>query len=261
MSTDHRSPNGTKPSTVERPRYYPRQLITADDLTLEQDYVRDKLRRHNRMLHGWGVVAGAKLAVPNKPKPWMILVKSGYILGPYGDEIWIERDVCLDVRTRCFSAEFSEDPCDPCADDPSQQDLPEGTLHIAVRYQELKSRPVRVQPVGCGCDDSPCEYSRWRDGYEICVLDDCPESHTETPPDFFPGGREADLPDLPPLPSDPWVVLGTVDVDAQGNVSNPRHCDCRRQVRSFAHFWWRCNGEATDERKPVEPAPVTPVSE
>ena len=46
---------------AERPRYYGRQLITADDLTLEQDYFRDKLRRHNRLLHGWGVVCGAQV--------------------------------------------------------------------------------------------------------------------------------------------------------------------------------------------------------
>ena len=46
-------------SIAELPRYYPRQLITPDDLTLEQNYFRDRLRRHNRLLHGWGVVCGA----------------------------------------------------------------------------------------------------------------------------------------------------------------------------------------------------------
>ena len=46
-------------SIAELPRYYPRQLITPADLTLEQDYFRDRLRRHNRLLHGWGVVCGA----------------------------------------------------------------------------------------------------------------------------------------------------------------------------------------------------------
>ncbi|PYV22134.1 MAG: hypothetical protein DMG27_18945 [Acidobacteria bacterium] len=44
-------------SIAERPRYFPRQLITPDDVTLEQDYFRNKLRRHNRLLHGWGVEA------------------------------------------------------------------------------------------------------------------------------------------------------------------------------------------------------------
>ena len=44
---------------LERPRYFPRQLISDVELTLEQQYFRDRLRRHNRLLHGWGVVCGA----------------------------------------------------------------------------------------------------------------------------------------------------------------------------------------------------------
>jgi hypothetical protein len=48
---------------AERPRYYARQLITSDDLTLEQDYFRNRMRLHNRMLHGWGVVCGAQVCL------------------------------------------------------------------------------------------------------------------------------------------------------------------------------------------------------
>ena len=44
------------------------------------------------------------------------------------------------------------------------------------RYKEFKARPIRVQACGCGCSSDPCEYSRWRDGYEIAVIDDCPTS-------------------------------------------------------------------------------------
>jgi hypothetical protein len=40
---------------AERPRYFPRQLITADDLILEQEYFRNKRRRHNRLRLGRGV--------------------------------------------------------------------------------------------------------------------------------------------------------------------------------------------------------------
>jgi hypothetical protein len=117
-------------------------------------------------------------------------------------------------------------------------------VHVAVRYLELPSRPVRVQPVGCGCDDSPCEYSRWRDGYEICVLDDCPSSHEAKPPAFasVPSGA---LPDCPPMPSDPWVVLAAVEFDAEGTIAPIHHCACRRQVASFAGFWWKCTEETS----------------
>ena len=67
---------------AERPRYFPRQLITADDLTLEQEYFRNKLRLHNRLLHGWGVVCGAQVyPVPKANgngvmEPWKVMVKA-----------------------------------------------------------------------------------------------------------------------------------------------------------------------------------------
>src|SRR6266545_4007546 len=48
---------------LERPRYFPRQLITPDEPTLEAAYFRDRLRRHNIYLHGWGVVCGALVCV------------------------------------------------------------------------------------------------------------------------------------------------------------------------------------------------------
>jgi hypothetical protein len=43
---------------LERVKYFSRQLLTADDMTADQDYFRNKMRRHNRYLHGWGVVCG-----------------------------------------------------------------------------------------------------------------------------------------------------------------------------------------------------------
>lgn len=89
---------------LERPRYFPRQLITPTELTLEQTYFRDKLRRHNRFLHGWGVVCGAQVClVPKADKsgaePWKVQIEPGYIRGPYGDEIVIETKRIADMPT------------------------------------------------------------------------------------------------------------------------------------------------------------------
>src|SRR5258706_5544857 len=88
---------------LERPRYFPRQLITPAELTLEQTYFRDKLRRHNRLLHGWGVVCGAEVCAVRNPdgnswEPWKVRVRPGYILGPIGDEITIARERIVDLR-------------------------------------------------------------------------------------------------------------------------------------------------------------------
>ena len=241
---------------IERPRFFPRQLVTPDDLTLSQDYFRNKLRRMNRYLHGWGVVCGARIS-ETMNKPWKVIVHPGYILGPYGDEIVIERDICFDVRTRCFSA-TSGDACDEVVDplcpdrtlDPRRAGQP---YYIAVRYKEIPSRPVRVQPVGCGCDDSHCEFSRWRDGYEICVLDRCPEGSHQNPPDLTKLTQPGHIPDCPPCPTDPWVVLAEVTTDEQGNVTRIDNCACRRMVVSLAPYWWKCDDPAITPPPPPPP--------
>lgn len=273
--TCHTEPDLCGAGVLERPRYFPGEILTPAEMTLEQQYFRDKLRRHNRLIHGWGVVCGAAVcrvpeeqaardtrwgtaAAPGRPaptspgtasparpspKPWKVRVAPGYILGPYGDEILIDREVILDLRT-CGQAGVTGEhgePADPwCADVYVEREP--GPLYVAVRYKEVLARPVRVQPGGCGCDETQCEYSRWRDGYEICVLTECPPSH-ENPPDLerlFQGP----LLDCPACPPDPWVVLARVEIDDEGAITALDNCSCRRNVVSFGHFWWRCTGDA-----------------
>src|SRR5215470_1511513 len=92
-------PNGdcTQPGTpsLERVRYFPRQLVTADDLTQDQEYFRNKLRRHNRLLHGWGVVCGAR--VKKGAGDCEVVIEPGYLLGPHGDEIGIDCERTVDL--------------------------------------------------------------------------------------------------------------------------------------------------------------------
>src|SRR5882672_3777892 len=79
------------PTSLERTRFFARQLVGPTDLTQDQIYFREKMKRHNRMLHGWGVVCGA--CVTKGQGKCEVIVQSGYVLGPYGDEIVIPRDV------------------------------------------------------------------------------------------------------------------------------------------------------------------------
>lgn len=259
-------------SVVERPRYYARQLITPDDMTLEQEYFRDKLRRHNRLLHGWGVVCGALVCtVPRagagaqaESEPWLVRVQPGYVLGPYGDEIILDCTRTVDLRTGGVTGVTGE-PCvdapDPwCAEVFEPRDT--GDLYVAVKYKEIKTRPVRVQPVGCGCDDTACEYSRWRDGYEICVLPDCPDTHVNPPDREAVIPSENKLPPCPPCPDEPWVVLARVTVGAEGRIEGIDNCACRRMVVSFGHFWWGCRDEPeapSPEPRPAEPEQPRPA--
>src|SRR5215469_11958399 len=87
---------------LERPRYYPRQLVTPDILTLGQDYLRNKQRIHNRMLHGWGVVCGLLVCqvqrADGSTEPWQVRVLKGYALAPSGDGILVECEKIVDLR-------------------------------------------------------------------------------------------------------------------------------------------------------------------
>src|SRR5688500_6283212 len=96
MSTDVMNPCASSTLRgLERTRFFPRQLVTPDDLTQDQDYFREKLRRHNRLLHGWGVLCGA--CVRRGRGTCEAVIDPGVILGPFGDEIVIDRAVTIDV--------------------------------------------------------------------------------------------------------------------------------------------------------------------
>lgn len=249
---------------LERPRYFPRQLITPSEMTLEQNYFRDKMRRHNRLLHGWGVVCGAQVCLaPNSDKsdaePWKVVVHPGYILGPYGDEIVIDRERVVDLRTEgliSICGEPAGEVTDPwCSDVFIRRQEEDGdiTLYVAVKYKEVLTRPVRAQPASCGCSDTQCEFSRFCDGYEIGFLNERPESHEEAPPvspeELIKGALK--FSDCPECPSDPWVALARVTVNSDGVIQEINNCICRRIVLSFSRTWLRCAGISITAMNPA----------
>jgi hypothetical protein len=308
-------------TVVCRPRYFPRQLITPEEMILEAQYFRHKIRNHNRMMHGWGVVCGAVVCRAPKCKqpesdqaqtspdyePWKVLVEPGYILGPCGDEIIIQCNQTVDLRKQGGTS-VSGDPCpeevDPWCSDPETTPH-ERTLYVAVKYKEIMTRPIRVQPVGCGCDDMPCEYSRWCDGYEFGFLSECPSSHiagtvgVDTMGFVRSAGEErrslteregqaaserglqmasererqvastsmllplsrlalllqGAIPDCPPCPTSPWVVLAKVSFDQSGVIKSIDNCECRRIVISFGNFWWTCSEPCHPKDMEASPTP------
>jgi hypothetical protein len=236
---------------LERTRFFPRQMIGPDDLTQDQIYFRDKMRRHNRMLHGWGVVCGARVRA-SQEDPCAIVVEPGYVLGPYGDEILIDGEVTVDLCREGMDG----NAVSPCGDavDPWCSDVrvnrPAGQrLYVAVRYAECQARPVRVQGNGCGCDEADCEYSRVRDSFAIKVLTSLPAGYSDPMPepdmanvvrcDVSPDGVVSPrlCPDCPP---EPWVILADVTLETDGSVAEVNCFRYRRYVASFGHFYFLC---------------------
>jgi hypothetical protein len=238
--------NGTASSAegLERTRYYPRQLVNAEDLTQDQRYVRDRLRRHNRLLHGWGVVCGACVRV-NRQNPCEVVVDPGYILGPRGDEIFIPEPVPFDV---CKHGVAEQIGCCPDTDDPwcaePRTRCPEGRFYLAVRYAECPSRPVRAGGCGCGCDGDGCEYTRIRDSFALKLLTELPQGYsTPMPQPSFMGQMTCTsgvARACPPCPDHPWVILADITIGRDCQVLG---ADCfahRRNVLSFATFYYLC---------------------
>jgi hypothetical protein len=231
-------------SNLEQPKFFPRQLVTPDDLTQILVYLKEKQRRHNRLLHGWGIVCGARLK--EGQKPCEIIVEAGYILDPYGDEILIDRDVTVNLCQESLDGN-AVSPCVGTADpwcSNIQIDRPsDKPLYIAVRYAECQTRPVRVAAMGCGCNEMECEYSRIRDSYTIKVLTSLPSTYADPMPqpqlrDILNCTQEQSC---STCPTAPWIVLGDVILDSQGKITK---IDCfthRRNVLSFANYYFLCH--------------------
>ena len=67
----------------ERPHFFTGQLLTADDLQADQDYIRGKSCLHNRFLHGWGIVTGLNVSADHEN----VVVSPGLALDCAGNEL------------------------------------------------------------------------------------------------------------------------------------------------------------------------------
>ena len=269
------------PVGLERTRFFPRQLVAPEDLTQDQRYFREKHRRHNRMLHGWGVACGVNVREATdeegKPIPYTVCVTSGYVLGPQGDEILVGSNVPFDVRR---AADDVKDGCPPPVDpwcSPVRVDRdPEKTIYLAIRYDECPVRPVQTD-AGCGCGcDADCEYSRIVDGFALGILDELPESYDLQFDDARRGSEEigsfSASPTFertatvgvnltvrctgelrrtgrpcPPCPTSPWVVLADIRVGAGGAFDLLDQWEHRRFVASAGSYAFFCRSGRKDE--------------
>lgn len=79
----------TRRATLKRPSFFAGQLIDAATLESEQDYLREKQRRHNRNLHGFGIVSGLDVRVEatSDSDAARIVVEPGYAIDRCGEEI------------------------------------------------------------------------------------------------------------------------------------------------------------------------------
>lgn len=100
-----------------RNHFFPGRLLTAKDFELEQTYFREKLKLHNRSLHGFGIVSGLEVS----QRQDKLIVTPGLAIDCEGNEILVP--------------------------EPTGQPLPEildgvTTIYLSVRYSEKETNPV-----------------------------------------------------------------------------------------------------------------------
>ncbi len=140
-----------------RPQYEAGNYLASDDLLTEQNYRRQRLRRHGRFLHGGGVVCGLRVVPAGDPaRPWAIIVCPGYAITCCGDEVEVSVPTRLDIREYIWAR-------------PQIGGKPVPLALIGIRYAEEQTSPVAARAQSCRCRET-IHHSRIRDGFHLDVL-------------------------------------------------------------------------------------------
>jgi hypothetical protein len=90
-------------------------LLGVDDFRTEQEYLRSRMRRHNRRLHGAGIATGLDVTVERGSAGAGIEIAPGLALDPAGNEICVEEPVHLALPSSgpdlLVLLRYAEHPC------------------------------------------------------------------------------------------------------------------------------------------------------
>lgn len=108
---------------LKRNRFFTGKLLTAEDLELEQEYFRERLKRHNRYLHGFGVVMGLEVSKRGD----VVIISPGLGIDCQGNEIIVPELLELALPTSDLGS----------------------TLFLSVSYREKETDPVPGPSSNC----------------------------------------------------------------------------------------------------------------
>jgi DNA-binding beta-propeller fold protein YncE len=154
-----------------RNNFFTGKLLLERDFTDEQTYLIDKLRHHNRLLHGWGVVCGLRVKQHATPgcRDRFLCIEPGTALDCCGHEIIVREEECFDLSLIPAFKELEESgSSDPDSGGETH------TLQICLRYRECGTEPIPVLYDECGCDDTRCLPNRILESFDLDVKVDPP---------------------------------------------------------------------------------------
>jgi hypothetical protein len=108
---------GDCPPGLQRVNYFTGGLLGAADLTAEQDYIRAKLHRRNRVLHGAGVVTGLHVSLERSGSNARVVIAPGLAFSPRGEEVEVSVPASIPLPARGTSLlvllHYAEQLCRP----------------------------------------------------------------------------------------------------------------------------------------------------
>ncbi len=171
---------------LQRPYFFPGQLLTEDDLNLLSEYTAAKSRLHNRFLHGDGVVCGL-LVMCHPCGDGRVVVQAGTALDCCGNHIVVPCPLELDINDMVQALRIEKragydcgDPCEKdCRDSRDVRDDVQcverrGRKYcLYVKYCETQEEPVAPYVTRGDCSVQECRTTRIREGYSFELR--CPE--------------------------------------------------------------------------------------
>jgi hypothetical protein len=146
------------PGALARPDWRAGGEFTAGDLRLEQKYQLQRLRRHLRLVHGWGVVCGLNVvsASADDQDGWNLFICPGYGIGPCGDEIVVPKRYGFNLSDFLWTQ-----PVGVAAN--------RAWILIEASATASAYESAPEAECGCGCNDGREQPSRLSDGFKVVV--------------------------------------------------------------------------------------------
>lgn len=133
--------NGDCEPGLRRVNYFAGELLGVDDFRTEQQYLRDRLNRRNRLLHGAGIVAGLEVTVATDANGAQVAIGPGLAFAPDGNEIFLDAPCLLALPASgadsYVQVAYREAPC---------QGAIAGTSSQPSRIVETSARSLAATP-------------------------------------------------------------------------------------------------------------------
>ena len=160
----------------ERLNYFYGQMLGVKDFCAEQSYFREKIKLHNRCLHGYGTVCGLRVLVP-EPRPGceihpekpFVYVEPGLALDAEGNELIVrEGESCLKIDLwEALTADDQQTVMKELGNDKDAWYCK--PLYVCLHYYVCPlgpSQPIAVDPCG---GTLPKMFGKLRDGVRVSV--------------------------------------------------------------------------------------------